>query len=182
MIAKGMAYGFHGRMWEARALYGGARQLAEEISRPDIMAAANQNLSFEIALDDPRLAVDLQREGVDLARRLGRRTLEITTLGNLSEDARRTGDWDWVLGRDQCRHDAPSRRKRHDPAPPRPAESWPRIEASRTTPRSPRSTRALEEITDPDIGIGYQDIRASARLRRRPLGGGGSDLVEARPS
>ena len=57
-----MAYGFHGRMWEARALYGGARQLAEEISRPDIMAAANQNLSFEVALDDPRLAVQLQRE------------------------------------------------------------------------------------------------------------------------
>ena len=60
------------------------------------MAAATQNLSFEIALDDPRQAVDLQRQGVELARRLGRRTAEITTLGNLSEDARRTGEWDWV--------------------------------------------------------------------------------------
>ncbi len=38
MLAKGIAYGYQGRMWEARALYGGARQLAEEISRPDIMA------------------------------------------------------------------------------------------------------------------------------------------------
>ena len=61
MVAKGLAYGFQGRMWEARALYGGARQLAEEINRPDLMASATQNLSFEVALDDPRLAVDLQR-------------------------------------------------------------------------------------------------------------------------
>ena len=99
MIGKGQAYSFHGRMWEARALYGGARQLSEEISRPDLMASATQNLSFEVALDDPRLAVQLQREPIDLARSLGRRTLEITTLGNMSEDARRTGDWDWVSER-----------------------------------------------------------------------------------
>ena len=151
MVAKGIAYGYHGRMWEARALYGGARQLAEEIGRPDIMAAATQNLSFEVALDDPRLAVDLQREGVDLARRLGRRTLEITTLGNLSEDARRTGDWDWVLGRDQCRPDAPSRRKRHHPAPPRPAD--PGRVSRRAGRRRARRARdgASSEISDPDI-------------------------------
>ena len=98
MIGKGQAYSFQGRMWEARALYGGARQLSEEINRPDLMAAATQNLSFEVALDDPRLAVDLQRDTIDLARRLGQRNLGITTLGNVAEDARRTGDWDWVLG------------------------------------------------------------------------------------
>ena len=97
MGAKGIAYGYQGRMWEARAMYMGARQLAEEIGRTDIMSIATQNLSFEIALDDPRQAVDLQRQSVEFARRLGRRGSEITTLGNLAEDARRTGDWDWVL-------------------------------------------------------------------------------------
>ena len=34
LVAKGIAFGYQGRMWEARALYGGARQLAEEINRP----------------------------------------------------------------------------------------------------------------------------------------------------
>ena len=160
MVAKGIAYGYHGRMWEARALYGGARQLAEEIGRPDIMGAATQNLSFEIALDDPRLAVDLQRQGVDLARRLGQsnqRDHDARQLVGGCAPHRRLG-----LGarRDQCRPDAPSRRQRHRPAPPRAADPGSPIEASRTTPSSPRSRRALVDITDPDIGIGLLDIRA----------------------
>jgi hypothetical protein len=50
------------------------------------------------ALDSPAEAVAIQAEIVAFARRIGRRTVEVTTLGNVSEDARRTGDWDWVVG------------------------------------------------------------------------------------
>ena len=97
MIVKGQAFGFQGRMWEARALYDGARHLADEVGLPETALAASQSLSFEIALDDSRAAVAAQREALELARRLGRRTIEITILGNVCEDARRTGDWDWAL-------------------------------------------------------------------------------------
>ena len=58
---QGPAYGFQGPCGR-HGRYTGARQLAEEINRPDLMASATQNLSFEVALDDPRLAVELQRE------------------------------------------------------------------------------------------------------------------------
>ena len=163
MVAKGIAYGNQSRMWEARALYGGARQLAEEIGRTDIMAAATSNLSFEIALDDPRQAVDLQRQGVELARRLGRRTSEITTLGNLAEDARRTGDWDWVLG------EIDAVLTLH----PEGIDTVP-VRISRQALRTCRGQHedaevvALEAdvaaISDPDIGVGVLDIWALVAL------------------
>ena len=160
MVAKGMRTattaecGRHGRCTAAPGNW------PRRSAGPDIMAAATQNLSFEIALDDPRLAVDLQREGVELARRLGRRTLEITTLGNVAEDARRTGDWDWVLGEIDAVTDAPSRRQRHGPAPPRPANPA-RVSRRAGRRRARRARAALVEISDNDIGIGYLDIRAT---------------------
>ena len=162
-------------MWEARALYGGARQLAEEINRPDIMASASQNLSFEIALDDPRLAVDLQRQDVELARQLGQRTLEITTLGNLAEDARRTGDWDWVL--DELNAVLTLHPEGNDTIPLRLARQvLPGIEASRTRQRSAALARALEEISDP-MSDRLPGHPSGHRLCRRPLGGGRGDLA-----
>ena len=148
-------------MWEARALHGGARQLAEEISRPDIMAAANQNLSFEVALDDPRLAVQLQREVIDLARQLGHRTMEITTLGNMSEDARRTGDWDWVL--DEINAVMSLHPEGNDTIPLRLArQSMAAFRGELDEEEMANLARVLEVMSDPDIGIGHQDIQASA--------------------
>jgi tetratricopeptide (TPR) repeat protein len=160
MLAKGIAYGYQGRMWEARALYGGARQLAEEISRPDLMASANQSLSFEVALDDPRLAVQLEREVIDLARQLGRRTLEITTLGNMSEDARRTGDWDWVS--DEINAVMSLHPEGSDTIPLRLArQCLSAFRGEADGEEMANLARALELISDPDIIIGYQDIQAS---------------------
>ena len=158
MIGKGQAYGFQGRMWEARALYGGARQLSEEINRPDLMASATQNLSFEVALDDPRLAVDLQRDTMELARRLGQRTLGITTLGNVAEDARRTGDWDWVLGEiDEVLTLQP---EGSDVVPLRIAKQLlMAYRGEQDEAEIAALERALEEITDNDIRIGDIDIR-----------------------
>ena len=161
MLAKGIAYGYQGRMWEARALYGGARQLAEEIGRPDIIATANSNLSFEVALDDPRLAVQLQREIIDLARQLGRRTMEITTLGNLSEDARRTGDWDWVL--DEVNAVISLHPEGNDTVPLRLGrQNLGVYRGELDGDEMANLARALELISDPDLGVSYQDIQASA--------------------
>ena len=100
-------------------------------------------------------------QGVDLARRTGRRTFEITTLGNLSEDARRTGDWDWVLDEINAVLTLHPEGNDDGPAPPR-DRTWPRIAGSWTRLRSASSCRHSRSITDPDIGIGYQDIRAGA--------------------
>jgi tetratricopeptide (TPR) repeat protein len=160
MTWKGLAYGLQGRMWEARALYAGARQLAEEINRHDLMAMATSNLSFEVALDDPRLAVELQREDLDRARRMGRRTSEITSLGNVAEDARRTGDWDWVLGEiDAVLTLQP---EGNDVIPLRLARQI--LLTHRGTQDDAESAAlelALREISDNDVRIGYLDIRSS---------------------
>ena len=173
--AKGMAYGYQGRMWEARALYGGARQLAEEISRPDLMASANFEPSFEVALDDPRLAVQLQREVIDLARQLGRRPMEITTLGNMSEDARRTGDWDWVS--DEVNAVMSLHPEGNDTVPLRIARQA--MAAYRGEPDGEEMAslaRALEMISDPTSASATRTFKRAPRTpraggRRRPRSG-----------
>jgi tetratricopeptide (TPR) repeat protein len=160
LITKGQAYGFQGRMWEARALYEGARRMAEERGRIDLALAATQSLSFEIALDDARMAVELQRDAVVLARRLGRRAMEITILGNMSEDARRTGDWDWILGEIEAiislhpegRDITPLRLARQSLLAHRGEEDEAEIADIE---------RVLDAIEDPDIAIGVLDIRGT---------------------
>ncbi|HSK52775.1 MAG TPA: adenylate/guanylate cyclase domain-containing protein, partial [Clostridia bacterium] len=161
LIGKGQAYGFQGRMWEARALYEGARSLAEEIGRVDLVSAATQNLSFEIALDDSRRAVELQREGLEIQRRLGRKTNEITILGNLAEDARRTGDWDWVLA------ELDAVMSRHpdgtDTIPLRIAHQLVLTGRGEEDAAEIAAIAAgVAELADPDVRIGVIDIRASA--------------------
>jgi tetratricopeptide (TPR) repeat protein len=89
---------FQGRLWEARALLRGSMELADQIGSSDLAIRAATTLANITALDDPSEAVDVQREIITTARRLGRRALEINTIGNISEDIRRTGEWDWILG------------------------------------------------------------------------------------
>jgi hypothetical protein len=89
---------FQGRLWEARALIRGCMELAEQIGSTDLAIRFATTLANITALDDPSEAVAVQREIITNARRLGRRALEINTIGNVAEDARRTGDWDWALG------------------------------------------------------------------------------------
>ena len=88
---------YAGRQWEARALLEGARVLADENDLPDVEMRASGMLASTIALDDPRASVAVERDSIALARRLGRRNAEMLSLGNAAEDARRTGEWDWVL-------------------------------------------------------------------------------------
>jgi class 3 adenylate cyclase/tetratricopeptide (TPR) repeat protein len=89
---------FQGRLWESRALLRGSMELADQIGSSDQAIRAATTLANITALDNPSEAVDVQREIITTARRLGRRGLEIITIGNISEDIRRTGEWDWILG------------------------------------------------------------------------------------
>src|SRR5690606_15107091 len=66
LMVKAHIGGLHGRMWEARALFEGARKLAEEAGLTAVSLRASNNLAFEVALDDPVAAVAFQREGLAL--------------------------------------------------------------------------------------------------------------------
>jgi len=98
LVIKGVVYFYRGRLWEARAVLEGARIVAQNFSLPDVELRAIHNLGLGLGLDDPRGAVDLERAGIGLARRLGERSTEVVLLGNAAEDARRTGDWAWAIG------------------------------------------------------------------------------------
>ena len=95
---KGAAAFYLGRLWEARALLQGAYHLAQEADLPDVQVAVLGILTSAIALDSPAESLALEHDAIDLARRLGRRGQEIVITMNATEDARRTGEWDWALG------------------------------------------------------------------------------------
>jgi class 3 adenylate cyclase/tetratricopeptide (TPR) repeat protein len=94
---KGALAQFQGRLWEAIALNEGARRLAEQHGLTFLVNRINLGLANVLALDDPQAAVAVEREVVAYARRTGGRESETVTLGNMAEDVRRTGDWDWIL-------------------------------------------------------------------------------------
>ena len=97
LITKGFIATFAGRQWEARALLEGARSLATEHDFSDQALRTSVALSALSGLDDVRASVELGRAAIVLARRLGRRGDEVLSVGNASEDARRTGEWDWAI-------------------------------------------------------------------------------------
>jgi class 3 adenylate cyclase/tetratricopeptide (TPR) repeat protein len=97
LVLKGIIYFYRGRLWEARAVLEGARIVAQTFNLPEVELRAIHNLGLGLGLDDPRAAVELERAGLSVARRLGERSIEIILLGNAAEDARRTGDWGWAL-------------------------------------------------------------------------------------
>jgi tetratricopeptide (TPR) repeat protein len=89
---------YKGRLWEARALTDGALKLARENDLKEVELTVRNSLTAILALDDPRATLDVERETIALARRLGSRTRESVVLGNAAEDARRTGEWAWAIG------------------------------------------------------------------------------------
>ena len=96
--AKGSIAMFQGRLWEAIALTDGARRLAEQHGLTVMLHRVNGALANILALDDPKGAAAVEREIVEYARRTGSRESEVVTLGNMAEDVRRTGEWDWIMG------------------------------------------------------------------------------------
>ncbi len=95
---KGMVAFREGRTWEGRALVQGALDLFREAGLPNGVLRAMQFLATMTALDNPAQTLVLEKDSIALARRLGNRPLEVLTITNSSEDARRSGDWDWAIG------------------------------------------------------------------------------------
>ncbi len=93
----GTAAFYRGRQWQARALIEGARKIAEDANNIDAVFRALVMLPSIGALDDPREALENERDGIALARRIGNRNGELSIIFNAVEDARRTGDWDWAV-------------------------------------------------------------------------------------
>jgi class 3 adenylate cyclase/tetratricopeptide (TPR) repeat protein len=96
LLVKGTIAMFQGRLWEAITLTEGSRRLAEQHGLTVWVHRVNAALANILALDDPRGAAAVEREIVEYARRTGRRENEIVTIGNMAEDIRRTGEWDWI--------------------------------------------------------------------------------------
>ncbi|HYN69200.1 MAG TPA: hypothetical protein VEX41_03200, partial [Candidatus Eisenbacteria bacterium] len=152
LVIKGVVYFYRGRLWEARAVLEGARIVAQSFSLPEVELRAIHNLGLGIGLDDPRAAVDLERLGLALARRLGERATEVVLLGNASEDSRRTGDWSWAMAElasaIQLDIDAASRR------------AMAVVHAAFLAYQGALSNQALEALTQDVQGIEDTDIAA----------------------
>jgi class 3 adenylate cyclase/predicted ATPase len=99
---KGAAASYAGRLWEARALFHGGRQLAEETGYTDVALNSMVALPGILALDSPAESLAVQRDAIALARRIGDRGSEVAILFNATEDARRTGDWEWAIRETQA--------------------------------------------------------------------------------
>ena len=95
LITKGNLLAKHGRPVEGNALTEGARRVAVERGFPEWEARALIAMSLRISLGDPRAALQLEREAIDLVRRIGRRDMELLLIGNAGEDSIRTGDWEF---------------------------------------------------------------------------------------
>ena len=96
LMSKGSALLLTARPVEGIALIEAARDQAVLHGLATTELRALNGLMAVQALRDPRAALALERSGIDLARRIGRRDLELLLLGNAGEDALRTGEWDWI--------------------------------------------------------------------------------------
>jgi class 3 adenylate cyclase/tetratricopeptide (TPR) repeat protein len=98
LITKGCALAQTGQHFrEAQAVLAGAMWLAQREGLVLSEIRARINLGVFLSIDDPRLALDLTRTALELARRLGHRSLASRLGSDAAWYAFRTGDWDWGL-------------------------------------------------------------------------------------
>jgi len=97
IMRRGQLLGQKGRNYEALALTKGALELAEAHGLVDKAMAARGNIGFHLTERDPAKALAFDRETLAETRRLGMRQRMLLILGNTSEEARFTGDWDWSI-------------------------------------------------------------------------------------
>ncbi len=95
LITKGSTLDNLGRHFEAVALIEAGRQLTERYGHWALTPRAINNLASALAEDDPRAALAVAREGLELNRRIGERAF--TMLDNAVYGAIRVGEWDWAL-------------------------------------------------------------------------------------
>ena len=96
LVTRGPALAGIGRLREAIVILVGAVASASSHGMPDVEIRARVNLSFSAAGEDPQLAYQVARDGLELVRHFGMRGW-FYMLGNAAELAIRIGDWDWAL-------------------------------------------------------------------------------------
>ena len=96
LVTKGSALVIDGRSREGIALLEGAVVDARTHGQPAAVLRGTNNLASMIAGHNPRAALDLVREGMALARKLGARTYDGYHAANGSGAAERLGEWAWI--------------------------------------------------------------------------------------
>jgi class 3 adenylate cyclase/tetratricopeptide (TPR) repeat protein len=97
LVTKGTALASLGRPTEGLALLAAGQSVAESNELGSTLIRAYINRSSVESSSDPRMAVEVVRGGLVLARRLGERSSAAILLSNAAEAAVRTGDWSWAL-------------------------------------------------------------------------------------
>ncbi|MFL5675942.1 MAG: ATP-binding protein, partial [Chloroflexota bacterium] len=97
LITKGTALAEIGRVLEGRGAIQAGIDIAERLGWPAIALRGRVNLSYILALRDPRRAVATAKAGFDDAQRLGVRALQATLHQNAADSAIRVGEWDWAI-------------------------------------------------------------------------------------
>jgi class 3 adenylate cyclase/tetratricopeptide (TPR) repeat protein len=96
LLTRGCSLSNIGRTYEGLALIEASARLAEANGLQDTVLVALGNKGAYLG-GDPRAALEAERAGLALARRLGRRAGIVTNTANACEDAMRTGEWDWAV-------------------------------------------------------------------------------------
>jgi len=97
LVTRGSALAFLGRPAEGLALLAAGQAIAEAEGLGSVALRAIGNRSAVEGGRDPRAAVETVRDGLVVARRLGRRLAATVLIVNGVESALRTGDWPWAF-------------------------------------------------------------------------------------
>ena len=97
VVTRGPGLASIGRLREGIITLIGAVSAASAYGFYDVELRARVNLSYAAAAEDPQLAYQTARDGLDLVRKLGMRGYAYYMIGNATELAMRTGDWDWAI-------------------------------------------------------------------------------------
>jgi len=115
LITRGAALVNVGRLRESIVTLVGAVAASSSYGLVVSGIRARVNLSYAAAAEDPRLAFDTAREGVEILHHLGMRDWPYM-VGNAAELAIRIGDWEWALSEvadaDDTETDAAARMRR----------------------------------------------------------------------
>jgi len=97
LVTKGLALGSMGRLREGVGLLETGERLATSAGLTATSVRAQINLVAVLPAIDPRAAVQVARQGAEVARRLGMRHALVVFMGNGAEAAIATGDVGWAL-------------------------------------------------------------------------------------
>ncbi len=97
LVTRGPCLAAAGRIRESVTTLVGAVASATSYGLVDVGLRARINLSYSAAAEDPRMAFDVAREGVELVRRYGMAGYGDYMLGNAAAFALSNGEWEWAV-------------------------------------------------------------------------------------